>query len=71
MTRLEIMEHHPKGDEHRYVERFENASPISRDNQSLCQFEEVAGRRRRLSLFHRGHGACDLLDFKSVFGRYG
>ena len=68
VTRLEIMEHYPKGDEHRQLQRdLKNAlSNLERQLIIAKQFEEVAGRRRRLSLFHRVYGVYDPLDFKSA-----
>ena len=51
VTRLEIMEHYPKGDEHRQYERFEKCS-LNLERQLIIakQFEEVAGRRKTFSI---------------------
>ena len=55
LTRQEILADFPKGDDHKSLQRdLKNA--LANLERQLCvvkQFEDVVGRRRRLSLFHR------------------
>ena len=61
VTRQEIMEGFPKGDEHRALQRDIKYAMSNLERQMLVvkQFEDVSGRRRRLSLFHRVHGVYE------------
>ena len=67
LTRQEILADFPKGDDHKSLQRdLKNA--ISNLERQLClvkQFEDVSGRRRRLSLFHRVKDLYSPLDFES------
>tara|TARA_B100000900_G_C20602288_1_gene726162 strand:+ start:1468 stop:6753 length:5286 start_codon:yes stop_codon:yes gene_type:complete len=67
VTRQEIMQDFPKGEEHKSLQRDLKRALDNLERQMLVvkQFEDVAGRRRRLSLFHRVHGVYDTLDFES------
>jgi hypothetical protein len=67
VTRQEIMDGFPKGDEHRALQRDLKYAMSNLERQMLVvkQFEDVSGRRRRLSLFHRVHGVYEALDFES------
>ena len=66
ITRQELTAGFPKGEEFRSVQRdLKNA--ISNLERQLCvvkQFEDVEGRRRRLSLFHRVIDVYEPLEFK-------
>ncbi len=68
VTRQEIMAGYPKGDEHKSLQRdLKNAlSNLERQMLVVKQFEEVAGRRRRLSLFHRVEGVYPALSFEDA-----
>ena len=68
VTRQEIMHGYPKGDEHKSLQRdLKNAlSNLERQMLVVKQFEEVAGRRRRLSLFHRVEGVYPPLSFEDA-----
>ena len=68
VTRQEIMEGYPKGDEHRALQRdLKNAlANLERQMLVVKQFEEVPGRRRRLSLFHRVQDVYDPLSFEDA-----
>jgi len=67
VTRQEILADFPKGDEHRALQRDIKYALSNLERQMLVvkQFEDVSGRRRRLSLFHRVHGVYDTMDFES------
>tara|TARA_B100000683_G_scaffold77492_2_gene76661 strand:- start:3441 stop:8726 length:5286 start_codon:yes stop_codon:yes gene_type:complete len=66
LTRQEILADFPKGDEHKSLQRdLKNA--ISNLERQLClvkQFEDVSGRRRRLSLFHRVKDKYEPMNFE-------
>ena len=66
LTRQEILADFPKGDEHKSLQRdLKNA--ISNLERQLClvkQFEDVSGRRRRLSLFHRIKDKYEPMNFE-------
>lgn len=66
LTRQELTAGYPKGEDFRSIQRdLKNA--ISNLERQLCvvkQFEEVEGRRRRLSLFHRVIDVYQPLEFK-------
>ncbi len=68
VTRQEIMDAYPKGDEHRALQRdLKNAlTNLERQMLVVKQFEEVPGRRRRLSLFHRVHEVYEPLSFEDA-----
>ena len=68
VTRQEIMANYPKGDEHKALQRdLKNAlSNLERQMLVVKQFEDVTGRRRRLSLFHRVHGVYEPLSFEDA-----
>ncbi len=68
VTRQEIMAGYPKGDEHKSLQRdLKNAlSNLERQMLVVKQFEEVAGRRRRLSLFHRVQDVYPALSFEDA-----
>lgn len=68
VTRQEIMASYPKGDEFKSLHRdLKNAlSNLERQMMVVKQFEEVPGRRRRLSLFHRVHGEYDAMSFEDA-----
>lgn len=68
VTRQEIMADFPKGDEHRSLQRDLKYAMSNLERQMLVvkQFEDVPGRRRRLSLFHRVHDVYEPLDFESA-----
>ena len=68
VTRQEIMAGYPKGDEHKSLQRdLKNAlSNLERQMLVVKQFEEVAGRRRRLSLFHRVQDVYPTLSFEDA-----
>lgn len=68
VTRQEIMASYPKGDEFKSLHRdLKNAlSNLERQMMVVKQFEEVPGRRRRLSLFHRVHGEYEALSFEDA-----
>jgi len=67
VTRQEIMQDFPKGDDHKSLQRDLKRALDNLERQMLVvkQFEDVVGRRRRLSLFHRVHGVYQPLDFES------
>ena len=70
LTRQEILMDFPKGDEYKSLQRdLKNA--ISNLERQLCivkQFEDVVGRRRRLSLFHRVVDVYEPMSFEdSIF----
>ena len=68
LTRQEILADFPKGEDHKSLQRdLKNA--ISNLERQLClvkQFEDVSGRRRRLSLFHRVIGVYQAMDFEDA-----
>lgn len=68
LTRQEILADFPKGEDHKSLQRdLKNA--ISNLERQLClvkQFEDVSGRRRRLSLFHRVIDVYQSLDFEDA-----
>ena len=68
LTRQEILADFPKGDDHKSLQRdLKNA--ISNLERQLClvkQFEDVSGRRRRLSLFHRVYEVYEPLSFEDA-----
>ena len=68
LTRQEILADFPKGDDYKSLQRdLKNA--ISNLERQLClvkQFEDVSGRRRRLSLFHRVLDVYEPMDFESA-----
>ena len=68
VTRQEIMADYPKGDEHKSLHRdLQNAlGNLERQMLVVKQFEEVAGRRRRLSLFHRVKDVYPALGFEEA-----
>lgn len=68
VTRQEIMRDYPKGDEFKSLHRdLKNAlSNLERQMMVVKQFEEVPGRRRRLSLFHRVHGEYEAMSFEDA-----
>ena len=68
VTRQEIMADYPKGDEFKSLQRdLKNAlSNLERQMLVVKQFEEVAGRRRRLSLFHRVHDVYPPMSFEDA-----
>ena len=61
------MEDFPKGEEHKSLQRDLKRALDNLERQMLVvkQFEDVVGRRRRLSLFHRVQGVYEPLDFES------
>ena len=67
VTRQEIMQDFPKGEEHKSLQRDLKRALDNLERQMLVvkQFEDVVGRRRRLSLFHRVHGVYQPMDFES------
>ena len=67
VTRQEIMQDFPKGEEYKSLQRDLKRALDNLERQMLVvkQFEDVTGRRRRLSLFHRVHGVYETLDFES------
>ena len=68
ITRQELVQDFPKGEEHRQMERDVKNAISNLDRQMLFvkQFEEVIGRRRRLSLFHKVHGVYEPMDFEDA-----
>ena len=68
LTRQEILADFPKGEDHKSLQRdLKNA--ISNLERQLClvkQFEDVSGRRRRLSLFHRVVDVYEPMDFEEA-----
>jgi ATP-dependent Lhr-like helicase len=68
LTRQEILADFPKGDDYKSLQRdLKNA--ISNLERQLClvkQFEDVSGRRRRLSLFHRVHEVYEPMSFEDA-----
>ncbi|MBT4981792.1 MAG: hypothetical protein HOM85_01855, partial [Euryarchaeota archaeon] len=68
LTRQEILADFPKGDDYKSLQRdLKNA--ISNLERQLClvkQFEDVVGRRRRLSLFHRVHEVYEPMSFEDA-----
>ena len=68
ITRQELVQDFPKGEEHRQLERDVKNAISNLDRQMLFvkQFEEVIGRRRRLSLFHKVHGVYEPMDFEDA-----
>ena len=68
LTRQEILADFPKGDDYKSLQRdLKNA--ISNLERQLClvkQFEDVVGRRRRLSLFHRVYEVYEPLSFEDA-----
>ena len=68
LTRQEILADFPKGEDHKSLQRdLKNA--ISNLERQLCvvkQFEDVSGRRRRLSLFHRVVDVYEPLEFEDA-----
>ncbi len=54
-TRVEILAHYPRGEEHKALLRDVKSalSGLERDLRVVKQFEEVDGRRRRLTMFRR------------------
>jgi len=68
VTRQEIMADYPKGEEFKSLHRdLKNAlSNLERQMLVVKQFEEVPGRRRRLSLFHRVQGEYEPLSFEDA-----
>ena len=68
LTRQEILAEFPKGDEHKSLQRdLKNA--LANLERQLClvkQFEDVVGRRRRLSLYHRVIDIYEPLDFEDA-----
>ncbi len=68
ITRQELIQDFPKGEEHRQMERDVKNAISNLDRQMLFvkQFEEVIGRRRRLSLFHKVHGVYDPMEFEDA-----
>ena len=68
LTRQEILADFPKGEDHKSLQRdLKNA--ISNLERQLCvvkQFEDVSGRRRRLSLFHRVVDVYEPMDFEDA-----
>ena len=77
ITRIELLENYPKGDDFKSLHRdLKNAiSNLERQMMVVKQFEDVIGRRRRLSLFHRVHDVYETMDFEDslvdVIGRMG
>ena len=68
ITRQELVQDFPKGEEHRQLERdVKNAiSNLERQMLFVKQFEEVIGRRRRLSLFPQSYGVYEPMDFEEA-----
>ena len=68
VTRQELMDEYPKGEEHKALQRdLKNAlNNLERQMLVVKQFEEVPGRRRRLSLFHRVHEVYEPLSFEDA-----
>ncbi len=66
LTRQEMLIDFPKGDEHKSLQRdLKNA--VNNLERQLClvkQFEDVVGRRRRLSLFHRVVDVYEPMSFE-------
>ncbi|RZD33615.1 MAG: hypothetical protein CXT72_07415 [Methanobacteriota archaeon] len=62
LTRIELLENYPKGEDFKSLHRdLKNAiSNLERQMMLVKQFEDVIGRRRRLSLFHRVHDVYEL-----------
>ena len=68
MTRQEILADFPKGEDHKSLQR-DLKNVISNLERQLCvvkQFEDVSGRRRRLSLFHRVVDVYEAMDFEDA-----
>jgi ATP-dependent Lhr-like helicase len=65
LTRQEVMADFPKGDDYTSLQRdLKNAlSNLERQMCVVKQFEDVVGRRRRLSLFHRVIDNYTAMDF--------
>ena len=66
VTRQEIMQDFPKGEEYRSLQRDLKRALDNLERQMLVvkQFEDVSGRRRKLSLFHRVHGVYEPMSFE-------
>ena len=66
VTRQEIMQDFPKGEEFKSLQRDLKRALDNLERQMLVvkQFEDVAGRRRKLSLFHRVHGVYEPTSFE-------
>ena len=66
--RSEIVAMYPKGDEHKQIQRDVKNGLANLERQLLVakQFEEVPGRRRRLSFYHRVHQVYDGLSFEDA-----
>jgi len=68
LTRQEILADFPRGEEHKSLQRdLKNA--LANLERQLCvvkQFEDVVGRRRRLSLFHRVIDVYEGMDFEDA-----
>jgi ATP-dependent helicase Lhr and Lhr-like helicase len=68
LTRVEILAEFPKGEEHKSLQRdLKNA--LANLERQLClvkQFEDVVGRRRRLSLFHRVIDVYEAMSFEDA-----
>ena len=66
--RSEIVALYPKGDEHKQLQRDVKNGLANLERQLLVakQFEEVPGRRRRLSFYHRVHEVYDGLSFEDA-----
>ena len=68
VTRQEIMDDFPKGEEHKALQRdLKNAlNNLERQMLVVKQFEEMPGRRRRLSLYHRVADVYAPLSFEDA-----
>ncbi len=65
VERTEIIGHLPRGDEFKHVQRDARNSISNMERQMVFvkQFEELANRKRSLSLFHRVHDVYDPMPF--------
>ena len=56
----------PKGEEYRSLQRDLKRALDNLERQVVGkQLEDVSGRRRKLSLFHRVHGVYELMSFEN------
>jgi ATP-dependent Lhr-like helicase len=68
IQRTEIIAQYPKGDEHRQLQRDVKNGLSNLERQLLVakQYEDVPGRRRRLSYYHRVHEVYKPMTFQDA-----